>query len=122
MTLHELIDTLKDLKNLAETVDTYQYDSIADYQDMAFSASNEIIKTLLELDLDKLENGTLVELPLPLGAECYSIIIDWNSVFVAKRKFELIDFALYWGKITFATKAEAEAELAKIRGQNDNND
>lgn len=60
MTLHELIDTLKDLKNLAETVDTYQYDSIADYQDMAFSASNEIIKTLLELDLDKLENGTLV--------------------------------------------------------------
>ena len=120
MTLHELIDTLKDLKNLAETVDTYQYDIISDYEDMAFSASNEIIKTLLELDLNKIENGTLIELPLPLGAECYSII-DWNSpsgAFVGKRKFDLLDFALYWGKITFATKAEAEAKLEELkRGQ-----
>lgn len=74
---------------------------------------------------DKIENGTLVELPLPLGAECYSII-DWNSpsgAFVGKRKFDLLDFALYWGKITFATKAEAEAKLEELKGgKNDNND
>lgn len=115
---------MSDYKRLTDKEHRYKYCAKCTYRNCQYCDEEMYLdvkayERLDELE-DKIENGTLVELPLPLGAECYSII-DWNSqsgAFVGKRKFDLLDFALYWGKITFATKAEAEAKLEELkRGQ-----
>lgn len=72
---------------------------------------------LAELE-DKIEQGTLVPLPLPLGADCWCVVnaVSQKDAFVRKQKFTLW---LYddgrWGRIVFATKAEAEAKLAELK-------
>ena len=85
---------------------------------------------LAELE-DKIENGTLIELPCKKGDTVYYIDKYWQSPrieefevsgFVMNNKNELLILVAYGifcmsQDEIFLTKAEAEAELAKIRGQ-----
>ena len=93
--------------------------------------SNMIINRLAELE-DKIENGTLVELPCKVGDEIWEIIQSPNGNFISR---EIIgDFwitedgivartGLYttdsieieeFGKTVFLTKAEAEQKLKEL--------
>lgn len=95
-----------------------------DYADCVTDCCNcylqRLHNRLAELE-DKIENGTLVELPCKVGDTVYWVVMDydWDGKVlwrVDKRKFtyKCLD---YWGDSCFLTQAEAEAELAKIRGQ-----
>lgn len=100
------------------------------------AAEEELLDRLAELE-DKIENGTLVELPCKVGDVMYEVIGDayideWEiesicfnktypkGVIWAKRtrdfarwKFWIEDCATKW----FATKAEAEKRLEEIRNE-----
>ena len=100
------------------------------------AAEEELLDRLGELE-DKIENGTLVELPCKVGDVMYEVIGDayideWEiesicfnktypkGVIWAKRtrdfarwKFWIEDCATKW----FATKAEAEKRLEEIRNE-----
>lgn len=107
-------------------------------------------KELLEYR-SKLENGTLVELPCKVGDRVWLILYEdiyeyeVYGFYIANlghsgqvnlrtcdfKKNEKMDderlqcIGIYFddfSEAVFLTQAEAEAELAKIRGQNDNND
>lgn len=78
---------------------------------------------------DKIENGTLVELPCKIGDTVYYIDSFWKpprlkeyevyGFFISKSGVYIeVGFGMCITKNEiFLTKAEAEAELAKIRGQ-----
>lgn len=84
---------------------------------------------LAELE-DKIENGTLVELPCKIGDKVYIIAKQGMDIYVVEETiivdfwFNKIDNRLYpisASGITlneiFLTKAEAEKQLEKLRGE-----
>ena len=131
-------------KRLTEkTRDCFQYDlkdfkhKIGEFGDYdAFFAYSMAVKRLGELE-DKIENGTLVELPCKAGDVMYEVIEgmpiqEWKiesicfnraypkGVIWAERtrdfahwKFYIEDCGTKW----FATKAEAEKRLEEIRNE-----
>ena len=95
----------------------------------------EAIDRLAELE-DKIEDGTLIELPCKVGDIVYEVIkglpiqeweiisIDWsrtygkNYVMWGKRKRDLAHWKFWredFGKTLFLTKAEAEARLKELQ-------
>lgn len=131
-------------KRLTEkTRDCFQYDlkdfkhKIGEFGDYdAFFAYSMAVKRLGELE-DKIENGTLIELPCKVGEIMYEVvegipIQEWKiksicfdkaypkGVIWAERtrdfahwKFWVEDCGTKW----FATKAEAEKRLEEIRNE-----
>lgn len=131
-------------KRLTEKVkDCFQYDlkdfkhKIGEFGDYdAFFAYSMAVKRLGELE-DKIENGTLIELPCKVGEIMYEVvegipIQEWKiksicfdkaypkGVIWAERtrdfahwKFWVEDCGTKW----FATKAEAEKRLEEIRNE-----
>ena len=131
-------------KRLTEkTRDCFQYDlkdfkhKIGEFGDYdAFFAYSMAVKRLGELE-EKIENGTLVELPCKVGDVMYEVIegmpiqewkienICFDSVYpkgviwaertrdFAPWKFWVEDYGTKW----FATKAEAEKRLEEIRNE-----
>lgn len=138
---------MKEYKRLTEkTRDCFQYDlkdfkhKIGEFGDYdAFFAYSMAIKRLGELE-EKIEAGTLVELPCKIGDVMYEVIEgmpiqEWKiesicfdrahptGVMWAERtrdfarwKFWIEDCGTKW----FATKAEAEKRLEEIRNKNEN--
>lgn len=90
-------------------------------------------KELLE-HRSKIANGTLVELPCKVGDTVYTVkyshyynhwFIDRHEVteiIIDKNDIYLKDYYGIYLFEPFLTEAEAEADLAKKRGGNDNND
>ena len=86
------------------------------------------LRRLAELE-DKIENGTLIELPCKVGDKLYSIPFDNSKIFEHKVKgFRIIaisenkqsnyiesDIGFLFGENAFLTKPEAEAKLEQIR-------
>lgn len=135
---------MKEYKRLTKKVkDCFQYDlkdfkhktgEFGDYD--AFFAYSMAVKRLGELE-DKIENGTLIELPCKVGEIMYEVvegipIQEWKiksicfdkaypkGVIWAERtrdfahwKFWVEDCGTKW----FATKAEAEKRLEEIRNE-----
>lgn len=131
-------------KRLTEKVkDCFQYDlkdfkhKIGDFNDYdAFFSYSMVVKRLGELE-EKIEAGTLVELPCKVGDAIYEVIEgmpiqEWKiesicfdraypkGVIWAERtrdfahwKFYIEDCGTKW----FATKAEAEKRLEEIRNE-----
>ena len=87
------------------------------------------IERLAELE-DKIENGTLIELPCKVGDTVYEANYKNSKVYChTVYKIELREcLIVYWidgkgskdygyfGKDTFLTKAEAEAKLKELKG------
>lgn len=74
-----------------------------------------VYRRLQELEY-KIENGTLIELPLPIGADTW-MVFNWHNKKLArveKKKFTLTGYDLHWGENEFATKEEAEARLKEL--------
>lgn len=94
---------------------------------------DEIYNRLAELE-DKIESGTLIELPCKVGDTVYYALKD-EDLFVGKVAGIAIEQDAIWvhakyesglnmwhtveefGKSIFLTKAEAEKKLAELRGE-----
>lgn len=75
-----------------------------------------VYRRLKELE-DKMEDGTIIELPLPIGADCW-VVFNWHNKKLAgikKWNFTYTVFELHWGDTAFATKEEAEARLKELQ-------
>lgn len=95
-----------------------------------YASDSEILERLAELE-DKLENGTLIELPCKVGDKLYSIPFDNSKIFEHKVKgFRIIaisenkqsnyietDIDFLFGENAFLTKAEAENKLKELKGE-----
>ena len=99
----------------------------------------EELKRLVQLE-DKIENGTLIELPFKVGDTVYWVFeLEENNLEILEGKirglsisqnntswfsviyeygltFEHI-FKDYWNKTVFLTKAEAEKKLKELQGE-----
>ena len=79
---------------------------------------SEAIDRLWELE-DKIENGTLVELPCKVGAKIY--IVGESDFCIPKYQMWEDEFCLEdiekFGKTIFLTKADAEKRLEELRGE-----
>lgn len=92
-----------------------------------------IINRLAELE-DKIENGTLIELPCKVGDTVYEVFKEHGSLFIQETKIEKIVIvgekglrlklarnSFYetamssLGKTVFLTRAEAEAKLRELQ-------
>ena len=123
---------MKEYKRLTEkTKDCFQYDlkdfkhKIGEFGDYdAFFAYSMAVKRLGELE-DKIENGTLVELPCKVGDTATAVIDTFaydNSVQRVKIeglayivKDENGDMTFQHISRLFHTKAEAEAKLKELQ-------
>jgi hypothetical protein len=102
-----------------------------------FVLIQEIVVDCLKL-LNKIENGTIIELPCKVGDTVYVIrkkaiqghweenryIVDaWGKLAVYEKEFNLVLFEVSKiGEDYFLTKAEAEAKLKELQEkENDNN-
>lgn len=88
----------------------------------------EAVNRLAELE-DKIENGTLVELPAPLGSELWYIalpkgkigrdivtVLDYNRATVKKNCYPLsLSNVEMVGKHYYLTREEAEKRLEELR-------
>lgn len=112
------------------------YERLTEREDNAISMSceiDDIIDRLTELE-DKIENGTLVELPCKVGDTvyvAYSVrIAEWEvvsiQIFENNTLFRLghkgtDDYNSFWlrelGDYVFLTKDEAEKRLEELRGE-----
>jgi hypothetical protein len=81
--------------------------------------SNIIINRLAELE-DKIENGTLLELPCKVGDTVFAIVgksvqeFEVYFIKIIKNKIRLVNYdyiGFTWGEEVFLTKAEAEQKL-----------
>lgn len=110
-----------------------------------FASDNEVLERLAELE-DKIENGTLIELPCAIGDKIYLIPsktqFELNSLSSSFSKHNRVyemevyqlymnknDYVLYnfektasalgssYGETWFLTKAEAEAKLKELKGE-----
>lgn len=72
------------------------------------------IKKALDL-LEKAEQNRIIELPAPIGEECWVVI---NDKHIEKRNLIFDTFSAYGNGYIFATKEEAENRLAELRGDN----
>ena len=135
---------MNNCKRLTEkTKDCFQYDlkdfkhKIGEFNDYdAFFAYSMAVKRLGELE-DKIENGTLVELPCKVGDVIYEIIGDtcideWEienicfnrtypkGVIWAERTRDLAHWK-FWiedcGTKWFVTKTEAEKRLGELKNE-----
>ena len=124
-------------KRLTEkTKDCFQYDlkdfkhKIGEFGDYdAFFAYSMAVKRLGELE-DKIENGTLVELPCKVGDNAVAIIDTLcypNAIYNVKLKDLAYIVEDENGDVTFqhitrifGTKAEAKQRLEEIRNKNEN--
>lgn len=95
-----------------------------------------IIRRLAELE-DKIENGTLVELPCKVGDTIYEVFKNHKPPFIQQTKVEKIIItekglklklarnSFYetaissFGKTLFLTEAEAQKKLRKLRNADD---
>lgn len=77
------------------------------------------INRLSELE-DKIEDGTLVELPCRIGTKIY--IVGESDFCIPKYQMWEDEFCLEdierFGDTVFLTKADAERQLKKLRGEN----
>ena len=77
---------------------------------------NAIVR-LAELE-DKIENGTLVELPCKVGTKVFYIQMDYNDDGILYYYVEEVEFGIwcmmYWGEWIFLTKAEAEKRIKEL--------
>lgn len=82
------------------------------------NTSNPFYIRLAELE-DKIENGTLVELPCKVGAKIY--IVGESDFCIPKYQMWEDEFCLEdverFGDTVFLTKAEAEKRLEELRGE-----
>ena len=87
-------------------------------QELTFEEIDEIYNRLAELE-DKIENGTLVELPCKVGAKIY--IVGESDFCIPKYQMWEDEFCLEdverFGDTVFLTKAEAEKRLEELRGE-----
>lgn len=74
----------------------------------------EILHTLAELE-DKIENGTLIELPCKVGEAFYYLDANQHDGwFIDIRRFDYV-YLKIMGKYGFTTKAEAEKKLQELK-------
>lgn len=108
-------------------------------QELTFEEIDEIYNRLAELE-DKIENGTLVELPFAIGQKIYCVIakprfvkeqyineFEVDAYSVEKDRIDIIHYIeddgihrVYWtyeSENVFLTKAEAEKRLEELRGE-----
>ena len=98
----------------------------------------EIIDYIGQLE-DKIENGTLIELPCKVGDKVYKVVKDFIAEYRVHKiefyilsdkqfgycvycdNYELGDFDYFYkkqvGETWFITKAEAEAKLKELKGE-----
>lgn len=110
-----------------------KYERLTEREDNAIGMSceiSDIIDRLCELE-DKIEDGTLVELPCKVGDTVFIIAKQGMNIYTVEEAtivdfwFNKIDNRLYpisASGITlneiFLTKADAERQLKKLRGEN----
>lgn len=125
---------MKEYKRLTEkTKDCFQYDlkdfkhKIGEFDDYdAFFAYSMAVKRLGELE-DKIENGTLIEIPCKVGDNAVAIIDTLcypNAIYNVKLKDLAYIVEDENGDVTFqhitrifGTEAEAEKRLEEIRNE-----
>ena len=123
LTIRDNIGCFKyDLKDFKHKIGEF-----GDYD--AFFAYSMVVKRLGELE-DKIENGTLVELPCKVGDNAVAIIDTLaypNAIYNVKLKDLAYIVEDENGDVTFQhitrifrTKAEAEKRLEEIRNGNEN--
>ena len=99
-----------------------------------FSFCNERVwQRLAELE-DKIENGTLIELPCKVGTKVFYIQrdynddgilyygqMDYNDDGILYYDIEEVEFdmwcMMYWGKWIFLTKSQAEEKLKELQNE-----
>ena len=87
-------------------------------------AELELYRKLAELE-DKIENGTLIELPCKVGQPIWIICYElWTTKPFVDESFikSFVQIAMIMehgeiGKTVFLTKAEAEAKLRELKGK-----
>lgn len=87
------------------------------------ACNEEIITRLAELE-DKIENGTLIELPCKVGTPVYyivgvttrKILKQKSDYYITKTRF-FIDMLENYQNNWFLTKAEAEMKLKELKGE-----
>ena len=111
-----------------------EYERVTQKQGEPKIVSKRVYYRLRELE-DKIENGTLIELPCKVGDTVYEVIKDlpiqeWeitgivygrcygkNYVITAERKRDFAGWKFWredFGKTIFLTKAEAEKKLEEL--------
>lgn len=133
---------MNEYKRLTEkTIGYFQYDlkdfkhKLSDFNDYdAFFAYSMVAKRLGELE-DKIENGTLVELPCKVGDVVYEVFLNHKPPCIQQTKIEKVivtnkglrlklernsvyeTSVLSLGKTLFDNEAEAEKRLEEIRNE-----
>ena len=84
---------------------------------------NDLAKKLADYE-DKQEQGLLLELPVPLGTMVFCIDTEYEEMYEADSQYYVINEWRFriemldeWGKWVFATEAEAEEALARMKGE-----
>ena len=99
--------------------------SVCDIQDKCDftkeSCCQELQDLLAELE-DKIEQGTLIELPCKVGDIVYAIVFGYDDTgclyhFIGTKGFIVSDYDLM-GKFVFLTREEAEQKLKELEGEN----
>lgn len=125
---------MKEYKRLTEVKEINKYCSTVECGEHCEDCYvGKLYERLAELE-DKIENGTLIELPCKVGdtvwviTECYNNIKGKNNYFINKRNIETIEFNercmlilcndgghYILGRRTFLTREEAEAKLKELQ-------
>lgn len=73
-----------------------------------------LLKAKEALDLlEKQEQGKIIELPVPIGTEVWSVGAFRAYPCIVENHW----LPKLWGDVTFETKEEAEKRLAELRGE-----
>lgn len=109
-------------------------DSIVENFKIHAIREGEVLDRLAELE-DKIENGTIIELPCKVGKEIYYISMIWrdgnfigeiykanvSGFYISDGFIQIEDDIIYhyhnYGEEVFLTKAEAEAKLKYLKGE-----
>ena len=123
---------MKEYKRLTKKADVI----LLDCEYSCGSLHLDVIKRLGELE-DKIENGTLVELPCKVGDILYRVvkglpISEWKVTSICFNRADMTDYVItatasnpishwkFWskdfGETLFLTKAEAEKKLNELKG------
>lgn len=121
LTTRDLVGTYINMYEFANEVKKWQErHGLYDY--MGADTTQILIERLADIE-DKIENGTLIELPCKVGDTVWKVErgYDYNNDtyfwHIVEKPFELGVLDYWWGKMIFPTKAEAEAQLAELKGE-----
>ena len=131
--INEIKELLKCLSGEKPCTNCYLSDKAHEEGTFCINLIAEMTLDLLNEIQEKIENGTLIELPCKVGSTVYVIskkalkghweehryIVDkWGKLAVYEKEFNLVLFSVSKvGKDYFLTRAEAEQKLKELKGE-----